>query len=76
VEALYWWVVPSPMLPCWWINGRFDSNRNHWSLFPTVFEGRCLPVGVYDELMGILVHGCIGKSLDSRLLDFHDNVHR
>ena len=58
------------MLPYWCINGRFDSDRNHWSLFPVVFEGRCLPVDVYDELMGILVHGCIGKPLDSRLLVF------
>ncbi|KAH9981642.1 hypothetical protein BJV74DRAFT_887437 [Russula compacta] len=32
---------------------------NHWSLFPAVFEGRRLPLHVYDELTGILMHGCI-----------------
>ena len=51
-------------------------NRNHWSLFPAVFEGRYLPVEVYDELIGILVHGCIGEPIDSRPLVFHENVHR
>ncbi|KAF8496527.1 hypothetical protein F5888DRAFT_394389 [Russula emetica] len=32
---------------------------NHWSLFPVVFVGRRLPLDVYDELMGILMHGCV-----------------
>ncbi|KAI9509035.1 hypothetical protein F5148DRAFT_1190759 [Russula earlei] len=32
---------------------------NHWMLFPKNFEGRGLPQHVYDELMGILTHGCI-----------------
>ncbi|KAI9462773.1 hypothetical protein BJY52DRAFT_1184902 [Lactarius psammicola] len=31
----------------------------HWSLFPAVFDGRCLQPGVYDELIGILSHGCL-----------------
>jgi len=31
----------------------------HWSLFPVVFEGRRLPLPVYDELLGILAHGCV-----------------
>ena len=26
-----------------------------------VFNGRSLPLGVYDELVGILAHGCIGE---------------
>ena len=26
-----------------------------------VFEGRSLPLGAYDELMGVLAHGCIGE---------------
>jgi len=43
-------------------------DRNHWSLFPVVFEGRRLPLGVYDELMGMLVHGCFGEPIDSRLV--------
>ena len=38
-------------------------DRTHWSLFPVVFKGRTLPLGVYDELMGILVHGCIGEPM-------------
>jgi len=32
---------------------------NHWSLFPVVFGGRRLPLAVYDELTGILAHGCV-----------------
>ncbi|KAI0289786.1 hypothetical protein B0F90DRAFT_1672279 [Multifurca ochricompacta] len=32
---------------------------NHWSLFPVVFDGRSIPSEVYDELVGILTHGCI-----------------
>jgi len=32
---------------------------NHWSLFPVVFDGRRLPLDVYDELMGILMYGCV-----------------
>ncbi|KAF8267957.1 hypothetical protein EI94DRAFT_1729155, partial [Lactarius quietus] len=32
---------------------------NHWSLFPVVFDGRCLQPAVYDELVGILSHGCM-----------------
>ncbi|KAH9031675.1 hypothetical protein EDB85DRAFT_1328466 [Lactarius pseudohatsudake] len=31
----------------------------HWSLFPVVFDGRHLQPAVYDELVGILSHGCI-----------------
>ena len=42
-------------------------DRNHWSLFPVVFDGRGLQPGVYDELMGILMHGCVGKSIGSKL---------
>ncbi|KAF8256627.1 hypothetical protein EI94DRAFT_277482 [Lactarius quietus] len=32
---------------------------NHWSLFPAVFDGRYLQPAVYDELIGILSHGCM-----------------
>ncbi|KAI9438684.1 hypothetical protein H4582DRAFT_1878298 [Lactarius indigo] len=32
---------------------------NHWSLFPTVLEGRCLDPAVVDELVGVLSHGCM-----------------
>ncbi|KAI9508578.1 hypothetical protein F5148DRAFT_1283882 [Russula earlei] len=35
-----------------------DLYWNHWFLFPAVFNGRRLPRRVYDELMGILAHGC------------------
>jgi hypothetical protein len=38
-------------------------DRNHWSLFPVVFGRRRLPIDVYDELMGILMHGCVGESI-------------
>ena len=41
-------------------------DRNHWSLFPVVFEGRSLPLSVYDELMGILAHGCIGEPMNMK----------
>jgi len=36
-----------------------DLYWNHWSLFPVVIGGRRLPAGVYDELLGILAHGCV-----------------
>ncbi|KAI9433292.1 hypothetical protein H4582DRAFT_1988220 [Lactarius indigo] len=32
---------------------------SHWSLFPVNFSQRKLSKGVYDELLGMLVHGCI-----------------
>ncbi|KAN0116202.1 hypothetical protein V8E52_006259 [Russula decolorans] len=32
---------------------------SHWSLFPVVFDGRRLSHDVCDELMGILMHGCV-----------------
>ncbi|KAI0296395.1 hypothetical protein BC826DRAFT_232371 [Russula brevipes] len=32
---------------------------NHWSLFPVAFDDRRLPLGVHDELIGMLTHGCI-----------------
>ncbi|KAI0250655.1 hypothetical protein BJV78DRAFT_1283075 [Lactifluus subvellereus] len=42
------------------IKDRLEASYwNHWSLFPVVFEGRCLPLPVYDELAGILSHGCV-----------------
>ncbi|KAI9444163.1 hypothetical protein H4582DRAFT_2053868 [Lactarius indigo] len=33
----------------------------HYYLFPAVFDGHCLQPAVYDELLGILSHGCMGK---------------
>ncbi|KAI9458695.1 hypothetical protein BJY52DRAFT_1223443 [Lactarius psammicola] len=35
----------------------------HWSLFPAVFDGRCLQPAVYDELVGILSHGCMDSTV-------------
>ncbi|KAI9509036.1 hypothetical protein F5148DRAFT_814390 [Russula earlei] len=32
---------------------------NHWSLFPAISGDRYPPEYIYDELMGILAHGCI-----------------
>ncbi|KAF8474432.1 hypothetical protein DFH94DRAFT_855629 [Russula ochroleuca] len=32
---------------------------SHWSLFPVVFADRRLPLDAYDELSGILLHGCV-----------------
>ena len=43
------------------------SDRNHWSLFPVVFDGRHLPSDVYDELMGTLMHGCVGEPVSPTL---------
>ncbi|KAI0261589.1 hypothetical protein BC834DRAFT_459356 [Gloeopeniophorella convolvens] len=31
----------------------------HWSLYPVVWEHRRLKTEVYDELIGVLAHGCI-----------------
>ncbi|KAI9509029.1 hypothetical protein F5148DRAFT_1375430 [Russula earlei] len=31
----------------------------HWSLYPAIFDNRRLPPEAYDELIGILSHGCI-----------------
>ena len=60
-------------IPCW-IGVRIayvHLDRNHWSLFPVVFKGRRFPRGVYDELMGMLVHGCFGELIDPTLV-FHE----
>ncbi|KAH9026186.1 hypothetical protein EDB85DRAFT_176673 [Lactarius pseudohatsudake] len=32
---------------------------SHWSLYPVFFEGRRLECEIYDELVGILSHGCV-----------------
>ncbi|KAN0127127.1 hypothetical protein V8E53_015065 [Lactarius tabidus] len=32
---------------------------SHWSLYPNVFKRRSLKPAIYDELVGILSHGCI-----------------
>ncbi|KAN0131017.1 hypothetical protein V8E53_011150 [Lactarius tabidus] len=32
---------------------------SHWSLFPVNFEQRKLSEGIYDELLGMLIHGCV-----------------
>jgi len=42
-------------------------GRNHWSLFPVVFGRRCPSLDIYDELMGILMHGCVGESIGPKL---------
>jgi len=48
---------------------------NHWSLFPVVFEGRRLPLGIYDELMGMLVHGCFdAMTSKSSTLPYDDDT--
>ncbi|KAN0108993.1 hypothetical protein V8E52_009776 [Russula decolorans] len=49
LEDLYWYII-----------GLLAKlNWNHWSLYPAVFKGRRLPLHVYDELLGMLAHGCI-----------------
>ncbi|KAI0250653.1 hypothetical protein BJV78DRAFT_1393295 [Lactifluus subvellereus] len=57
LESSYWCV--DCVLLDWYAKHRCWVARNHWSLFPVVFEGRCLPLPVYDELAGILSHGCV-----------------
>jgi hypothetical protein len=59
LEAFFWSV--RYLLLGWYPKHHSHFARNHWSLFPTVFEGRRLPLPVYDELMGILLHGCVGE---------------
>ncbi|KAI0277909.1 hypothetical protein BGY98DRAFT_934068 [Russula aff. rugulosa BPL654] len=50
---------------------------NHWSLFPIVFDGRRLLFDVYDELMGILMHGCIDViTSKSSTLPYDDDTMR
>ncbi|KAF8474433.1 hypothetical protein DFH94DRAFT_131009 [Russula ochroleuca] len=46
---------------------------NHWSLFPVVFDGRHPPLDAYDELMGILMHGCIDVITSSSSTLPYDN---
>jgi len=45
-------------------------DRNHWSLFPVFLEGRNLPNGTYDKLMGMLVGGCMGTSMSEASFSF------
>jgi hypothetical protein len=40
-----------------------SRDRNRWSLFPVVFGDRRLPLDAYDELMGTLLHGCVGEPI-------------
>jgi hypothetical protein len=68
MEDLYWWVFR--LVLDWCRKGCYCLDRNHWSLFPVVFDGRRLPLDVYDELMGTLMHGCIGETVGLRL-GFH-----
>ena len=65
LESLYWLVFR--LLRDWCRKSWYCLDRNHWSLFPVDFDGRRLPLEVYDELMGILMHGCVGKSVGLRL---------
>ncbi|KAI0296393.1 hypothetical protein BC826DRAFT_934163 [Russula brevipes] len=56
LEDLYWCVSYVLLDRCLTL---IFLNRNHWSLYPVCFQGRDLPSDTYDELMGILTHGCI-----------------
>ncbi|KAI9509043.1 hypothetical protein F5148DRAFT_815641 [Russula earlei] len=51
---------------------------NHWSLYPVVFDNRRLPLEAYDELMGILLHGCVDvlTSKSSTLPYDDDTMHK
>jgi hypothetical protein len=51
-------------------------DRNHWSIFPAVFEGRSLQEKDYDELMGVLTHGCVGEPTGLRLDLYNGSQHR
>ncbi|KAI0301654.1 hypothetical protein B0F90DRAFT_1936389 [Multifurca ochricompacta] len=57
LESLYW--CAHSLLLDWCLKQQHYLGRNHWSLFPVVFDGRSIPLGVYDELVGILSHGCM-----------------
>jgi hypothetical protein len=46
----------------------FITFRTHWSLIPTVFAGRYLQRDIYDELVGMLSHGCMGEFMSLSLL--------
>ncbi|KAI0296406.1 hypothetical protein BC826DRAFT_233003 [Russula brevipes] len=51
---------------------------NHWSLFPVVFDDHRISSDAYDELMGILGHGCVDV-LTSKSSTFpydDDTMHR
>ena len=65
LESLYWSVYHLQL--DWRCERRHFLHRNHWSLFPVIFVGRRLPLDVYDELMGILMHGCVGESIGPKL---------
>ncbi|KAH9035810.1 hypothetical protein EDB84DRAFT_1675936, partial [Lactarius hengduanensis] len=41
------------------VYGVESPAMSHWSLYPAFFEGRCLESEIYDELVGILSHGCM-----------------
>ena len=64
LESLYWYVYH--VLLNWCRKCRRYLDRNHWSLFPVVLDGRRLPIDVYDELQGILMHGCVGEFISSK----------
>ena len=47
----------------WYCKRLYFRGRSHWSLFPAAFNDRRLPLVVYDELMGMLMHGCVGEPI-------------
>ena len=59
LEALYWCVSCLLLGSC--SKNLYRPARNHWSLYPTFFPGRDLPVSICDELIEILSHGCVGE---------------
>jgi hypothetical protein len=61
MEDLYWYI--NGLFIDWLPRHRCCPYRYHWSLFPVIFEDRCLPPRVYDELIGMLAHGCVGEPM-------------
>ncbi|KAH9172700.1 hypothetical protein EDB89DRAFT_2069374 [Lactarius sanguifluus] len=48
---------------------------SHWSLYPAFFEDRCLEPEIYDELVGILSHGCMdAMTSKSSTLPYDDDT--
>ncbi|KAH9962948.1 hypothetical protein BC827DRAFT_1375672, partial [Russula dissimulans] len=57
LESLYWCVCC--LLKDWCSKCSYCLDRCHWSLYPIDFDDRRFPDEAYDELMGILAHGCV-----------------
>ncbi|KAH9027058.1 hypothetical protein EDB84DRAFT_1239959, partial [Lactarius hengduanensis] len=61
-RCLFWlepYAARDMLSEVYWVGSPAHVSASHWSLYPVFFEGRRLECEIYDELVGILSHGCV-----------------